>query len=136
MENQNPPFPPPPPQFPPNPPFPPPNPFMQNPMGGGGMELPNATAVLVLGIISIALCWCWGFIGLTCGIIALVLGNKGMNLYNQNPQGYTTKSYNNLKAGRICAIIGLALSAIDLILVIIGLISNEGRVYSPWNMHY
>lgn len=109
---------------------------MQNPMGGGGMELPNATAVLVLGIISIALCWCGGIVGLPCGIIALVLGAKGMNLYNQNPQAYTTKSFNNLKAGRICAIIGTILSGLYLILTIINLIVNDGRYYNAWDMHY
>mgnify|MGYP001014933175 FL=1 len=65
----------------------------------GQIALPNAAAVLTLGIISIALCWCYGFIALTCGIIALVLGNKAMALYKANPSNYTLSSYNNAKAG-------------------------------------
>ena len=36
--------------------------------------LPNSTAVLVLGILSIAICWCYGLFGVTMGIIALVFG--------------------------------------------------------------
>ena len=26
-------------------------------------DLPNATAVLVLGILSLVFCWCYGFVG-------------------------------------------------------------------------
>jgi hypothetical protein len=83
-----------------------------------GMQyaLPNATAVLVLGIISIVACCVLGFIS---AIIALVLANKANNLYMANPGQYTLSSYNNLKAGRICAIIGLILSGISTIYYII-----------------
>jgi hypothetical protein len=44
--------------------------------------LPNATAVLVLGILSIVVCF-------ITGIIALVLANKDMALYNANPGAYS-----------------------------------------------
>ncbi len=80
--------------------------------------LPNATAVLVLGIASILLCFCYGIVGLVCGIVALVLYNKDKKLYAQNPQAYTVSSYNNLKAGRVCALIGLVISAIYFVLII------------------
>ena len=30
-------------------------------------DLPNATAVLVLGILSLVFCWCYGFVGLVLG---------------------------------------------------------------------
>ena len=39
-------------------------------------NLPNATTSLVLGILSIVTCLCYGVIGLPLGIIAVVLGNK------------------------------------------------------------
>ena len=39
----------------------------------GNQSVPNATAVLVLGIVSIVTCFCYGIIGLACAIIALVL---------------------------------------------------------------
>jgi len=85
----------------------------------GQQQLPNATAVLVLGIISIATCFCYGIIGIATSIIALVLSGKARKLYNENSSLYTESSFNNMKAGRVCAIIGLALSALYLIVIII-----------------
>ncbi len=85
---------------------------------GGGTPLPNATAVLVLGIVSIATCWCYGIIGLTCGIIALVLSNKSLAIYKTNPSTFTVSSYKNLNAGRICAIVGTILSGLHLIYIV------------------
>ena len=76
------------------------------------IDLPNATAVLVLGIVSIATCWCYGIIGLSTSIIALVLYSKDINLYNVNPQAYTHSSYKNLNAGKITAIVGISLSGL------------------------
>ncbi len=73
------------------------------------VALPNATAVLVLGIIGIITCCCWG-IGAILAIIALVLAAKDIKLYKTNPYMYTKASFNNLNAGRICAIIGLVFS--------------------------
>lgn len=81
-------------------------------------NLPNATAVLVLGIVSIVGCLCYGVVGTICGVIALILANKDMALYRAQPLRYTPSSYANLKAGRICAIIGLSLSALFLLAVI------------------
>lgn len=69
------------------------------------MQLPNATAVLVLGILSIVVCF-------ICGIIALVISNKDMAAYRANPELYSASSYNNIKAGRICAIVGIVLQLI------------------------
>ena len=82
-------------------------------------NLPNATAVLVLGIVSIIGCCCYGLIGTICGIIALVLASKDSRRYAATPQLFTTSSYNNLKAGRICAIIGTIISILYLIAIII-----------------
>ena len=82
------------------------------------LPLPNATAVLVLGIVSIVTCFCWGIIGLTCAIIALVLAKKDMALYNATPGAYTPGSYSNVKSGRVCAIIGLCLSALYVVYVL------------------
>src|SRR5688572_9054359 len=76
-------------------------------------NLPNATAVLILGIISILTCCCMG-IGLVAGIVALVLANKDLKLYNENPDVYL--NYGNLNTGRILAIIGTTLSAIVLLI--------------------
>ena len=85
----------------------------------GQIAVPNSAAVLVLGILSIVFCFCYGFIGLVLGIIAIVLAGKANAIYNENPSNYTLSSFNNLKAGKICAIIGTILSALMLVYVIV-----------------
>ena len=80
------------------------------------IKLPNSTTVLTLGILSIPLCCCLGgIVGVALGIVALILAKKDEALYQVNPSNYDEKSYSNLKAGRICAIIGLCLSGLYLI---------------------
>jgi hypothetical protein len=81
--------------------------------------LPNSTAVLVLGILSIVLCWCWGIVGLTLGIIAIVFSSKGEKLYKDNPSFYTEGSLKNMRAGKICAIIGTSISGLYVLIYII-----------------
>jgi hypothetical protein len=44
--------------------------------------LPNATASLVLGIISIVFCWCYGIVGFITGVIGLVLAIKDSKTYS------------------------------------------------------
>jgi hypothetical protein len=87
--------------------------------GDRQQSLPNATAVLVLGIISIVTCFCYGIPGLVCGIIALMLSNKDLKLYNAMPDLYTSDSYKNLKAGRVCAIVGTILSGIYVLIILL-----------------
>ena len=104
----------------------------------GQMPVPNSTAVLVLGICSIFPgCICIGIIGIVCGIITLVLASKGMAFYNSNPNNYSIASFNNLKAGKVCAIIGLCLSSLIFIFYMIYFIAL-GTAFSmiPWStMH-
>ena len=76
-------------------------------------NLPNATTVLALGILSIITCCCYGIVGLILGIIALVLAKKDLVLYNENPDLYL--NYSNIKIGRTLAIIGIVLSVIFLL---------------------
>jgi len=76
-------------------------------------KLPNATAVLVLGIVSIITCCCYGVVGLIASIIGLVLAGKDMKLYKQNPGEYD--NYSNLNTGRILCIIGLVLNILSVI---------------------
>jgi uncharacterized protein YacL len=73
------------------------------------IPVPNATVVLVLGIISIIGCCFYG-IGLVFAIVALVLASNAVKQYNEEPARYQQSSYNNMNAGKICAIIGLILS--------------------------
>ncbi len=88
----------------------------QIPQGNYGQQqqpLPNATAILVLGILSIVLCQ-------PLGIAALIMGNQSISLYNQNPGLYTEGSLGTVKAGRICGIIGLCLIALWIFLMLAG----------------
>ncbi len=82
-------------------------------------DLPSATAILVLGIISIASFWCYGIVGIITGIIALAISGTPKRLYNENPGKYSESSFKNLNAGRITAIIGLALSCIWVVVILI-----------------
>lgn len=72
--------------------------------------LPNANATLVLGILSIVGCFFYGIPGLILGIIAVALHGKDKKMYQSNPQAYEI-SYKNAKAGFVCGVIGLSLSA-------------------------
>jgi hypothetical protein len=74
----------------------------------GTQDVPNAVGVLVLGICSIVLCG----LGPILGTIALVMSGSGKKAYEANPSAYKLSSYNNLKAGRICGIIGLIVGAL------------------------
>ena len=106
----------------------------------GQVALPNSTGVLVMGIISIATCWCYGIPGIALGIISLILGGKGKKLYNANPSMYTLSSYKNLKAGHICGIIGLSLSAAYLLFIVVyllflGVALSTAFSSMPWDSY-
>jgi hypothetical protein len=101
--------------------------FIQTPV-------PNSTAVLVLGILSIVFCFCYGFIGMVLGIIALILASKGNTLYKANPNAYSLSSFNNLKAGKICGIIGVVLSSLYLLIIVLYLvIIGTALTALPWS---
>jgi len=103
---------------------------------GGQQQLPNSTGVLVLGIISIVGCFCYGIVGIICGIIAIVMAGKAKKLYEANSSLYTESSFKNMKAGRICGIIGLCLSVAYILFLII-YIAIIGAAISgmPWGRY-
>ena len=92
-------------------------------------KLPNATAVLILGICSLVF-GCL-FAGLICGIIGLALAKKPMQMYLQNPQKYM--NYGALNAGRIMSIIGVIFGALSVVWLIVGgLILGESFLLSDF----
>lgn len=95
------------------------------------LQLPNSTAVLIMGIISIISCWCYGVIGLVLGIIALILATKDRRRYLLEPDVYTASSYKNLMAGRITAIIGICLSSLFLAFILFAILSELIDKF-PW----
>jgi len=92
---------------------------MENQQINTQQNLPNSMGVLVLGILSIAMCVCCGFPGLILGIIALFLASSTMRTYNESPQSYSIASYKNLEAGKVCAIIGVSLSSLFILGIMI-----------------
>jgi M penetrans paralogue family 26 len=101
------------------------NPGMKADAGSGTSQgnwsdaLPDSTAVLVLGILSIIGSFCYGIVGLILGIIALAMASRPERLYKQNPDKYSPSSISNLKAGKVCGIIGTALSGVIILIMLI-----------------
>ena len=84
-------------------------------------NLPNANMILVLGILSVFLCW-WHIVslaGIIIGIVALVKAGRESSLYYSDPSRYTISSLNSVKTGRTCAIIGLSISIVVFVFVIL-----------------
>jgi hypothetical protein len=90
--------------------------------------LPNSSGILVMGIISLVFSlffFCYLFpaiVSIILGAIALSMSSSAQKMYNVNPQAYTPSSYNNMKAGKICAIIGLSISGAVIVIVLFVLI--------------
>lgn len=87
-------------------------------------ELPNSTLILIFGILSIVGCCCYGILGLVFGIIAVIMAQKAKEIYIANPEMYF--GYQNVRTGKILAVIGIVLSAIVLIIGIVALIIFGG----------
>lgn len=88
-------------------------------IGQNKKELPNTTLILVLGILSLVFCWCYGIVGLVLGIIAVALAGTARKLYLAAPEEYTESSYRNVNAGRICGIIAICLSVLVFVFVLL-----------------
>lgn len=100
--------------------------------------LPNATGILVLGILSIVTCCVAALPGVVLGIIALVMSGKSKALYAESPEKYTLSSFKNMNAGRICAIIGTIISSLYLVYLIIyivflGAVAGSLLTSFPWD---
>lgn len=87
-------------------------------------ELHNSTLILVFGILSILGCCFWGILGIIFGIITLVMAKRAREVYYTNPEIYS--GYENVKTGRILAIIGIILSIISFIIAVAGFIIYGG----------
>jgi hypothetical protein len=88
-------------------------------------QLPNAIAVLVLGILSIVFCF-------FCGIVALVMSAQDVRLYKENPELYSKSSYDLLNAGRICSIVSLCMWALAILFFITILILSLSFATLNW----
>lgn len=85
-------------------------------------DLPNSTTILVLGILSLIFCWCYGIIGLIMGIIAVVMASAQRKLYLESPDQYTESSFKNVNTGRTCGIIAICISAVVFIFMVMAIL--------------
>ena len=83
-------------------------------------EQSQATTILVLGILSIVCC------GLL-GIAAWVMGNNELKAIDEGRR--PPENRGNANAGRICGIVGVALSAIG---IIFGILAIAGSLTMPF----
>lgn len=84
------------------------------PPGGGygyamGVDHPQGTLILVLGILSLVVCQ-------ILGPVAWIMGNTALREIDASPGSY--KNRGNVQAGRICGIISTALLALSVVAVI------------------
>ncbi|WP_179337779.1 CCC motif membrane protein [Winogradskyella ludwigii] len=86
-------------------------------------QIPNGTLVLVMGILSIIGCCCYGLPGLIFGIVAIVLAGKATKVYTESPESFS--GFGNVKAGKIMGIIGVVLS-IAMVLFYVWIITTFG----------
>ncbi|GEM_PF-772696 len=101
----------------------------------GNEKVPNSGGILALGIISIIPgCFCYALPGVICGIIALVMASKSLKLIEENPTRYTDSSIQQLKAGKVCAIIGLSLSSLFFLFIILYAIIMGSFFFSMLSM--
>lgn len=82
-------------------------------------DLPNATTILVLGILSLVFCWCYGIIGLVLGIITVVMSGSQRKLYLGSPSEFTESSCRNVNSGRVCGIVAICISAFIMLIWIL-----------------
>jgi len=105
------------------------------------IPLPNASAILMLGIFSIVIACCcpiFSIVGLVLGIVALALSPNVIETYTANPGKYTESSYKNVSAGKICAIIGVVITGLLMLIGIVYAAIAGGAIWTifekiPWN---
>lgn len=90
------------------------------------IELPNSTGILIMGILSIIFA---GLIGVILSIIALSMSRRVVANYKANPMVYTESSYSRVKAGRVCAIIGLCIFGFMLLFLILILVVGSSLFF-------
>ncbi|MCX7696164.1 MAG: CCC motif membrane protein [Bacteroidales bacterium] len=81
-------------------------------------SLPNAQNAYILGIISIVLTFTAFIIGLILGVVAILEGNRAIKIYEEQPDLYDTKEYENAKTGKLLGWISVGLSTFFLLIFV------------------
>ena len=95
--------------------------------GGDPMLDSRAKTVLILGIVSIVCSLCCTYAGIIVGIVGLVKANS----LARDAQGYLSPgAASNLKGGKICNIIGIAISAVTIVINIIMIATGSNELFN------
>ncbi|MCB4808280.1 hypothetical protein LG651_08450 [Tamlana sp. 62-3] len=84
------------------------------------MQKLNTTLVIILSILGILCCCVYG-LGTVAAIIAIVIANKELKKYNENPEAYS--NYSAMKNAKTFAIVSLIISLIGLAFIVWTLIN-------------
>jgi H+/Cl- antiporter ClcA len=79
-------------------------------------KLPNATAVLVLGILSFLTFCCYGIFGIVFGLVGYLMSRSDSKRLQENPGEYGNQNVHTV--GKILSLIGLILGVLTLIFFI------------------
>lgn len=91
-------------------------------------DLPNATLILILGILSIFLSLNNEIFGFFLTIVVLILSSRSLRLFRKKMDQYELSSYKRIVVGRICAIIGLLISIFAFIIAILVFLGLFGGI--------
>jgi len=94
-------------------------------------EIPNASVVLILGIIALIISFFNSLVGIVAGVVSLVMARNAERLYNETPRLYTLSSFSNIRSGKTCAIIGIVIAVLKIILI--GIILGLLGAFIPWD---
>lgn len=96
-------------------------------------QLPQASTILVLGILSIVFSGLLG-VGLVLGIVALVLASRSMQTFGANSARYLPSTVSSVRAGKVCAIVGTCISGLYLLYALVALVFLGGWLaVFPWD---
>lgn len=89
-------------------------------------KLPADPTALILGIVALVIgfagCCCYGIfaiIPLIISIVGLIMANKSLKEFDQNPDAFSQQSRSNVNIGKILNIIALIFNSIVVLLIII-----------------
>jgi hypothetical protein len=83
---------------------------------------PLAIAALVLGILSLFTCCCWG-LGILPSLAAVICGGIGLSKINQAPHMHDGKGL--AIAGIVCGSVGIVLAILGLVMNVAGQLSQQ-----------
>jgi len=90
-------------------------------MYAGGLEHPQGTVILILGILSIVICQ-------ILGPFAWVMGRRALTEIDASGRAYTNRTM--VQAGMICGIIGTVFLALGLVWLVFVIIVSIGAATS------